>query len=154
MLAESIEHALKRHNDRLTAFVFMPEHVHLIVYPMPTASPVPNLLNAIKRPFALRIKKVLAQSNSALLRKLMIHQRPGVTAFRFWQEGPGYDRNLTAVATTLAAIDYVHLNPVRRGLVKRADDWWWSSARWYSNPQGTKDGTLPTIHALPAEWFG
>jgi putative transposase len=28
-------------------------------------------------------------------------------------------------------LDYMHLNPVRRGLVLRAVDWKWSSARWY-----------------------
>ena len=28
-------------------------------------------------------------------------------------------------------LDYMHLNPVRRGLVIRAVDWKWSSARWY-----------------------
>jgi putative transposase len=29
-------------------------------------------------------------------------------------------------------IDYIHANPVRRGLVTRAEDWEWSSARWYA----------------------
>jgi putative transposase len=29
-------------------------------------------------------------------------------------------------------IDYVHQNPVRRGLVKRAEDWKWSSAAFYA----------------------
>ena len=29
-------------------------------------------------------------------------------------------------------IEYIHANPVRRGLVERAEDWEWSSARWYA----------------------
>jgi putative transposase len=29
-------------------------------------------------------------------------------------------------------IDAIHANPVRRGLVARAEDWEWSSARWYA----------------------
>ena len=44
---------------------------------------------------------------------------------------PGYERNLTKPTTVLAAIDYLHHNPVRRGLVKRAVDWKWSRARYY-----------------------
>jgi hypothetical protein len=28
-------------------------------------------------------------------------------------------------------IEYIHANPVRRGLVKRAGDWKWSSAGWF-----------------------
>ena len=43
-----------------------------------------------------------------------------------------YDRNLMMpVVLTEAAIEYIHMNPVRRGLVKRAVDWKWSSASWY-----------------------
>ncbi len=28
-------------------------------------------------------------------------------------------------------IEYIHANPVRRGLVDMAGDWPWSSASWY-----------------------
>jgi putative transposase len=118
-----------KHNYRLTAFVFMPEHVHLMIYPIQGANTIDALLKAIKRPFSHRVKQILLKSRSRLLEKLTVRQRPGVTTFRFWQEGPGYDRNLTKASTVLAAIDYLYHNPVRRGLVKRAVDWKWSSAR-------------------------
>jgi len=29
-------------------------------------------------------------------------------------------------------LDYLHANPVRKGLVNRSTDWRWSSARWYA----------------------
>ncbi|HEX2475460.1 MAG TPA: hypothetical protein VHK01_11970 [Lacipirellulaceae bacterium] len=70
---------------------------------------------------------------SATRRKLVkLYHEPGdlQTCFRFWQEGPGYDRNVTTPAVIEAAIEYIHMNPVRRGLVKRAVDWKWSSASW------------------------
>ena len=54
---------------------------------------------------------------------------------RFWQPGGGYDRNITSMATLRAIIDYIHANPVRRGLVATAEDWEWSSARWYARFQ-------------------
>jgi hypothetical protein len=48
-------------------------------------------------------------------------------------------------------IDYIHQNPVRRGLVKRAVDWTWSSASWYLvNPPREQRVGLPIIHGLPA----
>jgi hypothetical protein len=31
-----------------------------------------------------------------------------------------------------AIIEYLHGNLVRRGLVAKAEDWEWSSARWYA----------------------
>jgi len=42
---------------------------------------------------------------------------------RFWQAGPGQDRNVYDADTALAVIEYIHNNPVRRGLVSRAEDW-------------------------------
>src|SRR5262249_48785979 len=57
---------------------------------------------------------------------------------RFWQPGGGYDRNITSAAALRAVIDYIHANPVRRGLVARAEDWEWSSARWYAGLRPVK----------------
>jgi putative transposase len=51
----------------------------------------------------------------------------------FWQPGRGYDRNVTDTRTLQSMIDYIHENPVRRGLVERARDWKWSSAGWFEN---------------------
>ena len=50
----------------------------------------------------------------------------------FWQCGGGYDRNATEPRTLLQMIDYIHNNPVRRGLVAKATDWIWSSARFHA----------------------
>jgi putative transposase len=80
-----------------------------------------------------------------------VRERPGKTCFRFWQEGPGYDRNLKRAATIQAAIDYIHLNPVRRGLATRAIDWKWSSASWYLlDPPKQQHADLPIVHGLRA----
>src|SRR5437773_7330719 len=89
MLSVAIDRAVAGHDYRLVSSVYMPEHVHLLVYPLPSASPISELLRAIKRPYSFRIKKLLEQSGSPLLDKLTIRQRPGVTTFRYWQEGPG-----------------------------------------------------------------
>jgi putative transposase len=152
MLSVAIDRAVAGHAYRLAAFVYMPEHVHLLVYPLGDASPISELLRAIKRPYSFRIKKLLEESHSPLLEKLTIRQRPGVTTFRYWQEGPGYDRNLTHAKAALAAIDYIHRNPVRRGLCTQAEDWRWSSARRYVDAS-YHDPELPMIHGLPAEFL-
>ena len=56
-------------------------------------------------------------------------QPNGKIHYRFWQRGGGYDRNVFEPATVLQMIEYVHNNPVRRGLVEKATDWIWSCAR-------------------------
>jgi putative transposase len=50
----------------------------------------------------------------------------------FWQRGGGYDRNVIDARTLFSMIEYIHNNPVRRGLVEDATDWIWSSARFYA----------------------
>ncbi len=152
-LARAVDQACLRHAWRLAAFVFMPEHVHLIVHPAESSARIAAFLFALKRPFSYRIKRRLQECGSPLLEKLTIRQRPGVTTFRFWQEGPGFDRNLTSGKAILAAIDYVHLNPVRRGLCGRAADWRWSSARWYESDGASVDPALPQLTPLPGGFF-
>jgi putative transposase len=131
----------------------MPDHVHLIVQPAADSSTIDVVLKAIKRPFSYRIKLSLMQTRSPLLDQLTVRQRPGVTTFRFWQEGPGYDRNLTEPSAIQAAIDYVHENPVRRGLCKRTADWYWSSACSYIQPHSAQKQHLPKIDRLPPGLF-
>jgi putative transposase len=152
----SIDAAMISQNFRLVAFVLMPEHLHLLVYPLnhkPENVRIDNLLSALKRPFSYRVKVRLQELKDPLLERLTIQERPGKMTFRFWQEGPGYDRNLRGEKTVLHAIDYIHRNPVRRGLVLTAAEWKWSSARWYFTDKQIVDPDLPTIHGLPPDFF-
>ena len=125
----------------------------LLIAPRQRQPDLAALLKAIKRPFSYRVKQRLLASGSRLLERLTVQERPGVTCFRFWQEGPGYDRNLSTPAAVLAAIDDIHLNPVRRGLCERAIDWKWSSARRFVLPDQPVDRDLPTMHGLPADFW-
>ncbi len=59
--------------------------------------------------------------------------------------------NFTQPSTVLAAIDYLQHNRVRRGPVKRAVDWKWSSARYYLVDPSQQYPPLATIYSLPAE---
>jgi REP-associated tyrosine transposase len=61
----------------------------------------------------------------------------------FWQPGGGYDRNIISGHELLEKVNYIHTNPVRRGLVKHVIDWPWSSARWYDRRVGMVMDTLP-----------
>ena len=150
-LARCIDEAGQEFDFRLAAFVFMPEHVHLLVVPMIPGPEIDLYLARMKQPFSKWVKQQLVDAKSLLVNRLTVQERPGKTCFRFWQEGPGYDRNLTTPAAIEAAIEYIHMNPVRRGLVKRAVDWNWSSARWYLlDPPRQQLPGLPFIHGLPA----
>jgi len=126
----------------------MPEHVHLIVLPPDESARIASLLFAIKRPHSYRVKEMLRRLGDALLEQLMVRERPGRRVFRFWQEGGGYDRNLTDEKTILAAIHYAHANPVRRGLCSSPAEWKWSSWHHYEGDRAP-DPDLPTVHGFP-----
>ena len=134
----------------LVGFVFMPEHVHLLVYPTTPDPSIGFYLARIKQPLSKQIKQILMESNSTLLTKLTVRERPGKTCFRFWQEGPGFDRNLFSSEAISLSLEYLHNNPVSRGLCRRPMDWKWSSARYYLDvPPRQQHNGLPTIHGLP-----
>ena len=80
-----------------------------------------------------------------MLGQLTIRERPGKTTFRFWQEGSGYDRNSYNVEAIKAVIDYIHHNPVRRGLCEHPAAWKWSSYRLYETPAEPPEPELPQL---------
>jgi len=143
--AESIDRAMDRHGYRLLAYVFMPEHVHLIVWPEPAASGVSRLLYAIKKPFSYRVKQMMIAAADPALAELTIRERPGDRCFRFGQEGPGYDRNIRNTDTLWRVIDCIHRNPARRGLVDEPAGWKWSSWWAYSETEGRSGPLRPKV---------
>ena len=129
-LSHGIDAACLQYAIDLVAFVFMPEHVHLLVFPRTQKPELDSFLARIKQPVSSFVHRALEQSGSRLIDQLTVQERPGKKCFRFWQEGPGYDRNLDRPSTIEASLNYIHCNPVARGLCARAVDWKWSSARF------------------------
>lgn len=117
LLARCVDRACNRHAYSLHAYVFMPEHVHLLVGASTASTTVSALLAAIRRPFAYEV------------RRGSLAEQP------VWQKGPGFDRNLTSARLVRTQIAYIHANPVRRGLCDRPDEWAWSSWRHYDEPE-------------------
>ncbi len=87
-----------------------------------------RILAAIKAPVSRNAKTFLKTTrNEEWLRRLTANDRKRET-FRFWQPGGGYDGNIWKTRTINEVIDYIHANPVHRGLTDRPTDWKWSSA--------------------------
>lgn len=118
-----------KHNFEVWAWVFMPEHVHLMIFPVAENYSTAAILKSIKQASSRRIISVFAGSKPQILEKLETGQQK--TRYRFWQAGSGYDRNYWSTDEILKQIDYIHMNPVRRGLVENPEDWEWSSAGFW-----------------------
>lgn len=129
---DAMERARRELHLFLWAYVIMPEHVHVIVCPQEAEYEVRLIRTALKAPVHLKALPHLRRHAPAVWAKLRDEQPNGDVHYRFWQRGGGYDRNITEPATLIAMIEYIHQNPVRRGLVRLATDWVWSSARFYA----------------------
>ena len=112
LLAQALGEARRRQGFRLTAWVFLPDHWHAILYP-PYPLTVSQAMKAVK-----------------LSSMAVINRRRGEAA-ELWQ-GRFFDRALRTVEEYNEEVEYIHLNPVRRGLVSRPQDWRWSSVVEYS----------------------
>ena len=111
LLARSIAKMRRKHRFALTAWVFLPDHWHAIIYPAHPLS-ISVVLKAVKVSSMISINVARG------------------TGGELWQ-GRFFDRALRTVKEYHEAVEYIHLNPVRRGLVRRAEEWEWSSVHEY-----------------------
>src|SRR5271163_4664474 len=107
---QELERVRRRYAFVLAGYVLMPEHVHLLASEPSVAS------------LAIALQ-VLKQQTS---RKLKSPEGP-----QFWQRRY-YDFNVYTTAKTVEKLQYMHRNPVRRGLAAKPEDWPWSSFRHYA----------------------
>ena len=125
--ADAVNNARARLDFHVWAYVIMPEHVHLLIWPRREVYSVSAILQAVKQSVSRKALGWLRAESPGGLRWLATGRsdRP----YQFWQEGGGYDRNIRNSKALIHMINYIHNNPVRRGLVQRPEDWPWSSAR-------------------------
>jgi putative transposase len=107
----------KRHGFLLHGYVLMPDHWHAMIW---TGHPltISKVNHDLKKISALRLHKKRGTSG-------LVWQR------QFWDR---FVRNKKEFADRL---DYMHFNPVRKGLVSRPEDWRWSSYNSFSLDSAT-----------------
>jgi len=131
-LVEAIDRARAKHHFHVWAYVIMPEHAHLFIWPTELKYDVSEILSSIKQSVAKRALIYLRREAPAFLAAMLDQQPNGNAHYRFWQRGGDYDRNIFDPRTAYSEIEYLHNNPVRRGLCAKPEDWLWSSAADYA----------------------
>ena len=133
-LVESVDRARKKYCFSLWAYVFMPEHVHILICPQEEVYSIAKLLQSIKQPVSQKAIAYLKKNNPDGLEKLATGQK--YREYRFWQDGGGYDVNVVKEKTIINCVRYIHFNPVRRGLVDSPEQWYYSSAAVWCGHDG------------------
>jgi len=112
---DTLERTRQKHQFYVFGYVLMPEHVHLLLSEPPKTS-FSGILRALKTQTSKQLKG----------------DRP-----RIWQLNY-YDFNVFTQPKFVEKLQYMHRNPVERGLVEKPEDWPWSSYRhWLSGERGT-----------------
>ena len=115
-LIEAIDRPREKHLFHVWAYVIMPEHVHLLVWPTQAVYDVSDFLSSVKQSVAKKAIPYIRRTAPAFLSRMKDVQPNGKEHYRFWQRGGGYDRNEVEPAIIYRKIAYIHNNPVRRGL--------------------------------------
>ena len=117
----------------LFSYVIMLDHIHLL-----TDSPgkPSKVLQYIKGIVGHRIIEYLKlQHYETSLKKLRHESWKRNHQYSLWQHDSDIF-SVTSESKFMEKVNYIHLNPVRAGLVDRADDYLWSSARcWNKAPR-------------------
>jgi putative transposase len=108
----TFEDVRQKYKFIVIGYVVMPEHIHLLI----GEPDVERLSVAIG---------VLKQRVSKRCREGRDLRHPAFWTTRY------YDFNVYSQKKKQEKLGYIHLNPVRRGLVKSPEEWKWSSARYY-----------------------
>jgi putative transposase len=150
-LAEAINAARKKYPFDLWVYVFMPNHVHLLVFPHEETK-VSDILSGIKKPVGKLAGHFIRENAPEFIPQMSDRQPDGTIILRFWQQGGGYDRNMYSVQELHEKIRYIHNNPVRQELVLGPKNWVWSSYQAWENgvdePLQIDRNTLPPLNQI------
>ena len=113
---------------RLIGYVVMPEHVHLLMSEPPRGTPS-TVLQKLKLRVARKMRKRKERADPRQMR--LPFAGCGKLLRAFWQ-ARFYDFNVYSERKRIEKLNYMHANPIHRGLVKHPKDWPWSSWRFYA----------------------
>jgi putative transposase len=138
LLLSVLNEVRERWDFGLHGYVVMPEHIHVMITEPGVGTPT-------------TVMQVLKQRVSRAMHGRRRRKRAPRGQGRLWDEAPRakrppfwqrrfYDFNVWSWKKKNEKLNYLHFNPVKRGLVKHPKDWVWSSFGFYS---GGKANSCP-----------
>jgi putative transposase len=109
LFLQILEQVRRKYRFVVVGYVVMPEHVHLLINEPKVGTPS-------------TVIQVLKQRTSRAIR----HDGKQFWQLRF------YDFNVWSTVKHIEKLDYMHRNPVTRGLVAAPENWRWSNYRSYA----------------------
>jgi putative transposase len=134
ILISNIKHYREKYKFIVLGYVIMPSHFHWILIVNPKYGTISDIMRDIKKFTAWQIFDTLEENKNEALLKIFQQSAEGLKdqTKKLWM--PRFDDEVIRNQQMFwAKLNYIHNNPVKAGLVSRAEDYKYSSARNYIN---------------------
>jgi REP element-mobilizing transposase RayT len=136
---DALEYSIKNKGMVVFGYVIMSNHIHLVVQAQ--NNNLSDLIRDFKK-FTARTILNEIQTAPESRREWMLERFKKATEshsrnknYQFWQYG-NHAEEVFSLKFLWSKLDYIHLNPVRAGIVEHATDYIYSSASNYSGNKG------------------
>jgi putative transposase len=128
VFAKMLGEVRDRYGFSLVGYVVMPNHIHLLLSEPACGTPS-TVMQVLKQRVSRRLRgrKRRAAKNQLSLPFAAREALPR----QFWQRR-FHDFNVWSYKKKMEKLQYMHFNPVKRGLVRDPKDWPWSSYSHYA----------------------
>ncbi|MDR9364950.1 MAG: transposase [Balneolaceae bacterium] len=140
IMMESLSYCIEHKGLIMNAWCIMTNHVHLII--RSETDQLQNIMRDMKKFTSKKLIKDL-EDNRQESRKdwiLWMFKRAGIknSNNKLWQVWQQHNHPIELSTNEMIEkrLEYLHLNPVKAGFVKKPEDWFYSSARQYAGFSG------------------
>ena len=139
VVCDALDEARTSAGILIFAYAIMPDHLHLIT---DNAQPISGTLRFTNGIIAKRVIDHLKKNNfESSLAKLRIQESERKHKHSLFEHHPNAF-NIVGEDTFMEKVNYIHLNPVRAGMVEKAENYRYSSARLW---RGNQDDDEPLV---------
>ena len=131
IVTDSLNFCHQNKGLRINAMVIMPTHLHAIVFHKDfRPEPLEGALTDFRKFTGRSLSDYCLHATPLCFRETLQENATPDRKRRLWQPSR-HPVALLSEKFWRQKLDYLHENPVRKGLVRRARDWRFSSAAWY-----------------------
>jgi REP element-mobilizing transposase RayT len=159
ILLDSLKFCQEHKGLVLTGYVVMSNHIHLIA--QSKDGKLSDLIRDIKKFTAQKILKRIVETGESrsdwMLKRFEFAAKSNSknSEYQFWQVG-NHPEEIFTEKFLWSKLNYIHMNPVRSGIVSKASDYLYSSASNYVGKESLLDVSLadnPIINPLKSSGF-
>ena len=126
ILADAVNFCKKEKNLKVFHYVFLDNHFHMIV----SGKALSQTISSLKRHTAKELIKQFHLDHKIWILTCLANYKKDYkieSDYQVWQEG-FHPQVISSNKMLLQKIEYIHFNPVKRGLVNEPEHWRYSSA--------------------------